>query len=818
MRQERFTEQAQEALQASQQLAMQFKHSQWDVEHILLALLVQRQGLVGEILKEINVDADMMRDRVDEVLEKTPKVSYQTGQIYATPRIAMLMQKAEAEARRLKDEFISTEHLLIAMVAENKGEAAQILHGAGVNQEKVYAALQKLRGSRRVDDTRAESKYRSLQKYGRDLTQMAKEGKLDPVIGREKEIRRVMQILTRRTKNNPVIVGEAGVGKTAIAEGLAQKIADDDVPNSLKGRKVVALDMGALVAGSKFRGEFEERLKAVMDEVKESKKEVILFIDEIHTVVGAGAAEGSIDASNMLKPALAHGELQCVGATTIDEYRKHIEKDKALERRFQPVFIEEPSIEDTIEILKGLRPRYEAHHKIKITDEALDAAAKLSQRYIADRHLPDKAIDLIDEAASKLRIDTESATPAEKELEQRIKQLANEEEAATQRQDYEGAAKLKADRLKLEPEYKEAKSERLKKEKISEEVNAEHIAQLVSNWTGIPVTQMVEGEKEKFIHMEERIHERLIDQEEAVAAVSEAIRRSRAGLTDPKRPIGSFLFLGPTGVGKTEMVRTLAWFMFGDENAMIRLDMSEYQEEHTTARLIGSPPGYVGYDEGGQLTEAIRRRPYSIILLDEIEKAHPKVFNTLLQIMDDGRLTDGHGRTVNFKNTVVIMTSNAGAEVIKRESQLGFTTRRETAATQNDRYENMKKKVNEEVKKLFRPEFLNRLDDVIVFHELSEEQLKGIVDLMLKDLQNRLSEHRVTIELTVKAKAWLAKEGYDPVFGARPLRRVIERTIENPLSSQLLRGELKEGDTVKIDVDKEGKLTFKTKAAVKVAA
>jgi len=818
MRQERFTEQAQEALQASQQLAMQFKHSQWDVEHILLALLVQRQGLVGEILKEINVDADMMRDRVDEVLEKTPKVSYQTGQIYATPRIAMLMQKAEAEARRLKDEFISTEHLLIAMVAENKGEAAQILHGAGVNQEKVYAALQKLRGSRRVEDTRAESKYRSLQKYGRDLTQMAKDGKLDPVIGREKEIKRVMQILTRRTKNNPVIVGEAGVGKTAIAEGLAQKIAEDDVPDSLKGRKVVALDMGALVAGSKFRGEFEERLKAVMDEVKESKKEVILFIDEIHTVVGAGAAEGSIDASNMLKPALAHGELQCVGATTIDEYRKHIEKDKALERRFQPVFIEEPSIEDTIEILKGLRPRYEAHHKIKITDEALDAAAKLSQRYIADRHLPDKAIDLIDEAASKLRIDTESATPAEKELEQRIKQLANEEEAATQRQDYEGAAKLKADRLKLEPEYKEAKSERLKKEKISEEVNAEHIAQLVSNWTGIPVTQMVEGEKEKFIHMEERIHERLIDQEEAVAAVSEAIRRSRAGLTDPKRPIGSFLFLGPTGVGKTEMVRTLAWFMFGDENAMIRLDMSEYQEEHTTARLIGSPPGYVGYDEGGQLTEAIRRRPYSIILLDEIEKAHPKVFNTLLQIMDDGRLTDGHGRTVNFKNTVVIMTSNAGAEVIKRESQLGFTTRRETAATQNDRYENMKKKVNEEVKKLFRPEFLNRLDDVIVFHELSEEQLKGIVDLMLKDLQNRLSEHRVTIELTVKAKAWLAKEGYDPVFGARPLRRVIERTIENPLSSQLLRGELKEGDTVKIDVDKEGKLTFKTKAAVKVAA
>jgi ATP-dependent Clp protease ATP-binding subunit ClpC len=818
MRQERFTEQAQEALQASQQMAMQFKHSQWDVEHILLALLVQRQGLVGEILKEINVDAELMRNRVEEALERTPKVSYQTGQIYATPRIAMLMQKAEEEARRLKDEFISTEHLLIAMVGESKGEAAGILHNAGVTQEKVYAALQKLRGSRRVDDTRAESKYRSLKKYGRDLTEMAKEGKLDPVIGREREIKRVMQILTRRTKNNPVIVGEAGVGKTAIAEGLAQKIAADDVPDSLKGRKVVALDMGALVAGSKFRGEFEERLKAVMDEVKESKKEIILFIDEIHTVVGAGAAEGSIDASNMLKPALAHGELQCVGATTLDEYRKHIEKDKALERRFQPVFIEEPSIEDTIEILRGLRPRYEAHHKIKITDEALDAAARLSQRYIADRHLPDKAIDLIDEAASKLRIDTESATPEEKELERRIQQLANEEEAATQRQDYEQAAKFKADKLKLEPEYEQAKSERLKKEKISEEVNAEHIAQLVSNWTGIPVSQMVEGEKEKFIHMEEKIHERLINQEEAVAAVSEAIRRSRAGLTDPKRPIGSFLFLGPTGVGKTEMVRTLAWFMFGDENAMIRLDMSEYQEEHTTARLVGAPPGYIGYDEGGQLTEAIRRRPYSIILLDEIEKAHPKVFNTLLQVMDDGRLTDGHGRTVNFKNTIVVMTSNVGAEVIKRESQLGFAARRDTAATQTQRYEDMKKKVNDEVKKLFRPEFLNRLDDIIVFHELSEEQLKGIVDLMLKDLQNRLSEHEVSLELTEKAKAWLAKEGYDPVFGARPLRRVIERTIENPLSSQLLRGELKEGDTVKIDIDKEGKLTFKSKAPVKAAA
>jgi len=818
MRQERFTEQAQEALQASQQMAVQYKHSQWDVEHILLALLIQRQGLVGEILKELNVDIDAMRNHAEEVLTKTPQVTYQTGQIYATPRIAMLMQKAEEEARRLKDEFISTEHLLIVMVSDDKGEAASILHNAGITQEKVYSALQKLRGSRRVDDARAESKYRSLQKYGRDLTELARQGKLDPVIGREEEIKRAMQILTRRTKNNPVIVGEAGVGKTAIAEGLAQKIAADDVPDSLKNRKVIALDMGALVAGSKFRGEFEERLKAVMDEVKEAKGEVILFIDEIHTVVGAGAAEGAIDASNMLKPALAHGDLQCVGATTLDEYRKHIEKDKALERRFQPIFISEPSVEHTVEILKGLRPRYEAHHKIKITDEALEAAAKLSQRYISDRQLPDKAIDLIDEAASKLRIDSESAPPEVKSLGQNLKHLTNEEEAASQRQDYQKAAELRAQRLKQEQEYNKAKADWLQKEKISQEVTAENIAQLVSKWSGIPISQMVEGETEKFLHMEERIHERLIDQEEAVSAVSEAIRRSRAGLTDPRRPIGSFMFLGPTGVGKTEMVRTLAWFLFGDENAMVRMDMSEYQEEHTVSRLIGAPPGYIGYDEGGQLTEAVRRRPYRVILLDEIEKAHPKVFNTLLQIMDDGRLTDGHGRTVNFKNTVIIMTSNAGADIIKRESQLGFATRKDKATAQKQSYEDMKKKVTAEIQKAFRPEFLNRLDDIIVFHELTEEQLRKIVDLMIKDLEGRLAERKIGLELSEKAKSWLSKEGYDPVYGARPLRRVIERYVENPLSSKVLRGELKEGDTVKVDIDKENKLTFKNKAAIKTAA
>jgi ATP-dependent Clp protease ATP-binding subunit ClpC len=818
MRQERFTEQAQEAIQASQQMAMQYKHSQWDVEHILLSLLIQRQGLVGEILKELKVDGDAVRNQVEEGLEKTPKVEYQTGQIYATPRIAQLMQKADEEAKRLKDDFISTEHLLIAMVGDDKGEAAKVLHSAGITQEKVYAALQKLRGSRRVDDARAESKYRSLKKYGRDLTEFAREGKLDPVIGRDEEIKRVMQILTRRTKNNPVIVGDAGVGKTAIAEGLAQKIAADDVPDSLKGRKVIALDMGALVAGSKFRGEFEERLKAVMDEVREAKGEVILFIDEIHTVVGAGAAEGSIDASNMLKPALAHGELQCVGATTVDEYRKYIEKDKALERRFQPVFINEPSLEETIEILRGLRPRYEAHHKIKITDEALEAAAKLSQRYISDRQLPDKAIDLIDEAASKSRIDSESAPPEVKSLEQRIKQLTNEEEAASQRQEYEQATKLKAERLKLEPEYSQAKEEWLQKEKISNEVTAENIARLVSSWSGIPISQMVEGETEKFVHMEERIHERLIDQEEAVAAVSEAIRRSRAGLTDPSRPIGSFVFLGPTGVGKTELVRTLAWFLFGDENAMVRLDMSEFQEEHTVSRLIGAPPGYIGYDEGGQLTEAVRRRPYRVILLDEIEKAHPKVYNTLLQILDDGRLTDGHGRTVNFKNTVIIMTSNAGVEIIKREGRIGFATTKDETAAEKHKYEDMKKKVMTELQKQFRPEFLNRLDDIIVFHELTEEQLRKIVDLMVKELEARLAERKIDLKLTEKAKSWLAKEGYDPVYGARPLRRVIERYIENPLSSQLLRGEIKEDDVIKVDLGKDGKLTFNNKAAAKTAA
>jgi ATP-dependent Clp protease ATP-binding subunit ClpC len=818
MRQERFTEQAWDAIIASQQLLMQFHHNQWDVEHILLALLQQEHGLVGDILQELGVDVESVKRQVEVALEKAPKVAYQTPQIYPTPRIIQVFQRAEAEANRLKDELIATEHLLIAIAAEEGSEAAGILKRFGVNQEKVFQALQKLRGGHRVTDARAESKYRSLAKYGRDLTEMARQGKLDPVIGREDEIKRVMQILTRRTKNNPVIVGDAGVGKTAIAEGLAQKIAADDVPDSLKGRKVIALDMGALVAGSKFRGEFEERLKAVMDEIRQAQGEIILFIDEIHTVVGAGAAEGAIDASNMLKPALAHGELQCVGATTMDEYRKFIEKDKALERRLQPVFIGEPSVEATIEMLKGLRPRYEAHHKIKISDEALEAAARLSQRYISDRYLPDKAIDLIDEAASKLRIDTESAPPEVKSLEQRVKQLVNEEEAASQRQDYEHAAQLRSERLRLEEEYNRAKSQWIKEEKLDEVVDEEDIAQLISRWTGIPVSQMMEGEAEKLLHMEERLHERLVNQEEAVTAISEAIRRSRAGLKDPRRPIGSFVFLGPTGVGKTELAKTLAWFLFDDENAMVRLDMSEYQERHTVSRLIGAPPGYVGYEEGGQLTEAVRRRPYRVILLDEVEKAHPEVFNSLLQILDDGRLTDGHGRTVDFKNTVVIMTSNVGAELIKRQMSIGFAAKKEEAKARKLDYDTMKERVLAEMKKTFRPEFINRIDEIIVFHELTEEQLGSIVELMVKDLQERLADrNKLSIELTEAAKSWLVKEGYDPVYGARPLRRAIERYVENPLSTKLLRGEFSQGDTVRVDLGEDG-LTFTVRNGAKAAA
>ena len=809
MRPERFTEQAREVLAASQELVRRFRHSQWDVEHILMALLEQTSGLTSDILQKLGVDAAAVKARVEAGLDSAPKMAYEAEQIYATPRIARLLEGAAREADRLKDEFIGIEHLLIAIAGEGQGEAVTILSEFGIDQEKIYRALQDIRGSHRVDDPRAESKYRSLEKYGRDLTELARQGKLDPVIGRDDEIKRVMQILTRRTKNNPVIIGEAGVGKTAIAEGLAQKVAAGDVPDSLKDKRVIALDMGSLVAGSKFRGEFEERLKAVMDEVRQASGEIILFIDEMHTVVGAGAAEGAIDASNMLKPALARGELQCVGATTLDEYREHIEKDKALERRLQPVFIGEPSIEATIEMLQALRPRYEAHHKIRIDDSALEAAARLSQRYISDRFLPDKAIDLIDEAASKLRIDMESAPPDVKSLDQELKHLLNEEDAASQRGDYQQAAELKSQRLRLQQEFDEAKAKWLQREKIDSVVDEEDIAELICKWTGIPVSRMLEGEAEKLLHMEERLHERIVNQEEAVSAISEAVRRGRAGLKDPKRPIGSFIFLGPTGVGKTEVARALAEFLFDDEDAMARLDMSEYTEKHTVSRLIGAPPGYVGYEEAGQLTEAVRRRPFRVILFDEIEKAHPDVFNILLQMLEDGRLTDGHGRTVDFKNTVVIMTSNLGTQEFQRQA-IGFS-RQEKSEQQR-----LKSVVESALKQTFRPEFLNRVDDIIIFEPLTEEHLKKVVDLLVLEVEKRLADSNIELELMDEAKAWLLKEGYEPAYGARPLRRAIQRYVENPLSSRILGGEVKDGDCVVVGVDGDG-LSFSTKKKAKVA-
>ena len=810
MRPERFTEQAQEVLAASQELVRRYRHNQWDVEHILLALLEQEKGITRDILQLLGVDIEAVRQRVEATLESFPKVTYEAGQIYATPRISALLENADREADRLKDEFVSTEHLLIAIAGETRGEAAAILAESGVNQEKIYQALQKIRGGHRVTDRQAESKYRSLEKYGHDLTELARQGKLDPVIGRENEIKRVTQILSRRTKNNPVIIGDAGVGKTAIAEGLAQKIAAEDVPDSLKGKKVVALDMGALVAGSKFRGEFEERLKAVLDEVRQAAGEVIMFIDELHTVVGAGAAEGAIDASNMLKPALARGEIQCIGATTLDEYRKRIEKDKALERRFSPVYLDEPSVEATIEMLRGLRPKYEKHHKIKIEDSALVGAAKLSQRYISDRFLPDKAIDLIDEAASKLRIDMESAPEEVKTLDQKMKHLIDEEEAASQRGDYQKAAELKAERLHLEQEYNQAKLQWQQGKKIDSVVDEEDIAGLVAQWTGIPVSRMMETETDKLVHMEERIHQRIVDQEEAVAAVSEAIKRGRAGLKDPKRPIGSFIFLGPTGVGKTELARALAEFLFDDEETMVRLDMSEYMEKHTVSRLIGSPPGYVGYEEGGQLTEAVRRRPYRVILFDEVEKAHPDVFNILLQLLEDGRLTDGHGRTVDFKNTVVVMTSNLGTEEFQRQG-IGFS-RKEEAEEQR-----MRSAIEGALKRTFRPELLNRIDDVVIFRPLTEEHLKSIVDLLINEVERRLAERDIKLEVDEEAKAWLVQRGYDPVYGARPLRRAIQRYVENPISTKILQGEFKEGDTIAISLQ-EDNLSFAARKAAKAKA
>ena len=809
LRPEQFTEQAQEVLHNSQELVRRYHHSQWDVEHVLLALLELEQGLPGDILAELGVPADAVKVKLHQGLEAGAQATHEQNQIYATPRAARLLDNAKNEAERLKDEFIGAEHLFIAATMESQGDSAQVLKEFGIDQEKVYRALMKVRGTHRVDDPRAESHYRSLEKYTIDLTKLAQEGKLDPVVGRDAEIRQVMQTLTRRKKNNPVIIGEAGVGKTAIVEGLASRIVAGDVADSLKGRRVLALDMGGLVAGSKFRGEFEERLKSVVDEVKQAQREVILFLDEIHTMVGAGAAEGGIDASNLLKPALARGELQCVGATTSDEYRRYIEKDTALERRFQPIFLEEPSVADTVEILKVLRPRYEAHHKINIDDSALIAAARLSDRYITDRHLPDKAVDFIDEAASKLRIDAETLPADLKELEERIRRLSDQEEAAAQRSEYEQAAQLRTQRLQLEEEYEPERQRLLSNREVDMVVDEADIAELVAKWTGIPAGRLLEGESDRLVHMEESLHQRIVGQDESVIAVSEAIRRTRSGLSDPKRPIGSFIFLGPTGVGKTELSKALAEFLFDDESNMVRVDMSEYMEKHTVSRLIGAPPGYIGYDEGGQLTEAVRRRPYRVVLFDEIEKAHPDVFNILLQILEDGRLTDGHGRTVDFRNTVIIMTSNLGTEALRRQP-FGFRT---DGRDQDLDEQGLRDSVNDALKRAFRPEFLNRIDEIIIFHPLTQDQIVQVVDLMVRDVRDRLDERDITFELTPAASRWLAEEGFDPVFGARPLRRAVQRHLENPLSKGILGGEFLAGDHVVVDAGDSGLILSKQAAA-----
>ncbi|MGD0115093.1 MAG: AAA family ATPase [Dehalococcoidia bacterium] len=813
MRQDRFTQQAQEVLATSQEMVRRQRHPQWDVEHVFLALLQYPGGLAQQIFGRLGIDTGRLIKRVSDSLDRAPKLAYDVVQIYTTPRIIRLLETANAEADRLKDEYVGVEHLLIAIADDRDGEAAQILHEFGVDKERLYSAIQELRGNARVDSPTAENRYGALEKYSIDLTEMARQGKLDPVIGRENEIRRVMQILNRRTKNNPVIIGETGVGKTAIVEGLAQKIVEGDVPDNLKNRRVVALDMGSMVAGSKFRGEFEERLKAVMDEIKRGTGEIVLFIDEIHQVVGAGGAEGAIDASTMMKPALARGELQVVGACTLDDYRQYIEKDAALERRFAPVYVDEPSVEETIEMLYSLRPRYEAHHKIQISDEAIVAAARLSDRYLTERHLPDKAIDLIDEAASKHVIDNQSMTPELRQMKRRLDELAMETEAAAQRQDYEAAARIKAEVESIKAEYEAKKAQWESEHKISNEVTAQDIAELIASVTGIPVSRLLEGEAEKLLHMEEELHKRVIGQEEAIRKVSDAIRRARSGLKDPRRPIGSFIFLGPTGVGKTELAKALAEYMFDDEESMIRVDMSEYTERHTVSRLIGAPPGYVGYEEAGSLTEAVRRRPYRVVLFDEIEKAHPEVLNILLQIMDDGRLTDGHGRTVDFRNSVIVMTSNLGTSLETRGA-VGFVTDRKAADRERDQ---LRERAERALREFFRPEFLNRVDDVVIFEPLTEKDLEQIIELMVNEVRNRLDDRDISLELTEAAKAKLVKEGYDPVFGARPLRRVVTREVESPLSQRILGGEFREGDTVVMDATDDG-YTFRHKEDVVAAA
>ncbi len=808
---DRFTERAQEAAARAYEIMQRYKHSQLDTEHILLALLEQPEGVISQILERLNVDAEAIKSRLDNVLRASPRMqSYGAAaggaspmQVYITPRVKRVLDVANEEAQRLKDEYVSTEHVFLAILSEHDGPAARILNDYDVTREKVLDILPVVRGGQRVTSPQAESRYRTLDKYSRNLTNLAKEGGLDPVIGRDAEIMRVIQVLCRRTKNNPVLIGEAGVGKTAIVEGLGQKIASGDVPELLMNKRLISLDLGAMVAGTRFRGEFEERVKAVLDEIKQAEGEIILFIDELHNVVGAGAAQGAIDASSMLKPALARGELRCIGATTLDEYHQHIEKDSALERRFAPIFVEEPSVEETLEMLKGLRSRYEEHHKVVISDEAIQAAAQLSERYVKDRFLPDKAIDLLDEAAAKLRIAIFSLPEDLKKMKMEVGQLASQEELAWQNRNYEEAAVHKSARLKLEQEFN-AKKEAWKAERGLEEVVREaDVAEIVSRWTGIPVSRMLETEAEKLLHMEERLHDRIVGQEAAVTAVSDAIRRARSGIKDPRRPIGSFIFLGSTGVGKTELAKALAELLFEDQDALLRVDMSEYQERHTVSRLVGAPPGYVGYEEGGQLTEAVRRRPYQVILFDEIEKAHPDVWNALLQILEDGRLTDGQGHVVDFRSTVVIMTSNLGTRYAQKGgAALGFRTPSEPVED-----EKMREDIYDELKKTFRPEFLNRIDEVIIFQRLSKEDMRRIVGLQMKEIGQRLREQGLDIQLSDAAWDWLAEKGYDPIFGARPLRRTLQRLVESPLSKKLIHGEFRAGDQLEVDLE-NGELVF----------
>jgi len=794
---DRFTERAQDAAARAYEILQRYGHNQVDTEHILLALLEQNDGVVPQILEKLNVDPAAIRMRLDEILRASPKAAIYgqgTNQVFITPRVKRVIDLANEEANRLKDEYISTEHILLAILSERNTAVAKIFKDHKVERERVLDIIKDIRGGQRVTDPQAENRYQTLEKYSRDLTIMAREGKLDPVIGRDAEILRVIQVLVRRTKNNPVLIGEAGVGKTAIVEGLAQKIANGDVPEILQGRKVLSLDLSAMLAGSRFRGEFEERLKTTMEEVQRAHGEIILFIDEIHQVVGAGAAAGALDAANMMKPALARGELQCIGATTLDEYRQYIEKDSALDRRFAPVYVDEPNVEDTIEILYGLRDRYEAHHKVAIADSAIEAAARLADRYLTARKLPDKAIDLLDEAAAKLRVALYSMPDTLKELGKEIERLTAQEEAAGLSRDYERAAEFKMHRLQLEQDYEAARHSWQQENTLDEVVEANDIASVVAQWTGIPLNQMLETENEKLIRMEEAIHKRVIGQAPAVIAVSDAIRRARSGLKDPKRPIGSFIFLGSSGVGKTELAKALAEFLFDDEDALIRIDMSEYREQHTASRLFGAPPGYVGYEEGGQLTEAIRRRPYRVVLFDEIEKAHPEIWNTLLQVLEDGRLTDGQGRVVDFRNTIIIMTSNLGTEFARRGGALGFIQSGDAEAIADHQ------KIEKAMRETFRPEFLNRIDEVIIFEPLSRGDVELMVDMQIRLVAQRLREAaNITIHLTEPARYWLARKGYDVQFGARPLRRTIQRYVENPLSTRLLSGQFQRGDLIVID-------------------